>query len=207
MSAASATNTLELKLVRPADGFEIDLLSLQGLWTEEMYLKITDSARSLIEFTDGVIEFLPMPTDKYQVILAFVYDLLRQYIHPQGGKVLFAPIRVRVRAGKYREPDIILVRDAGDPRRQNRYWLGADLVVEVVSPDHVERDTEVKPVDYAEAGIPEYWIVNSEAETITVLTLADSRYVEHGMFHRGEAATSALLTGFGVAVSEVFDAE
>ncbi len=207
MSAAAATDPLELKLVRPADGFEIDLLSLQGLWTEEMYLKITDSARSLIEFTAGVIEFLPMPTDNHQVILAFVYDLLRQYIHPQGGKVLFAPIRVRVRAEKYREPDILLVRDASDPRRQNRYWLGADLVVEIVSPDHPERDTEVKPLDYAEAGIPEYWIVNPEAETITVLTLNDTGYVEHGVFRRGALATSVLLDGFGVVVAEVFDAE
>jgi Uma2 family endonuclease len=207
MSAASASDALELKLVRSADGFEIDLLSLQGLWTEEMYLKITDSARSLIEFTDGVIEFLPMPTDKHQVILAFIYDLLRQYIHPQGGKVLFAPLRVRVRAGKYREPDILLVRDANDPRRQNRYWLGADLVVEIVSPDDVARDTEVKPLDYAEAGIPEYWIVHPAEATITVLTLVDSRYVEHGMFRRGERATSALLAGFGVSVAEVFDAE
>jgi hypothetical protein len=33
------------------------------------------------------------------------------------------------------------VRDANDPRRQNQYWLGADLVVEIVSPDDPERDT------------------------------------------------------------------
>jgi Uma2 family endonuclease len=207
MSTASTTDIPELKLVRPADGFEIDLLSLQGLWTEEMYLKITDSARSLIEFTDGVIEFLPMPTDQHQVILLFVYDLLRRYITPLHGKVLVAPLRIRIRAGKYREPDILLVRDAGDPRRQNRYWLGADLVVEIVSPDHPERDTEVKPPDYAEAGIPEYWIVNPAEATITVLTLHEGVYAEHGVFRRGETATSALLAGFSVAVAAVFDAE
>ncbi len=50
--------------------------------------------------------------------------------------------------------------DANDPRRQNRFWLGADLVVEAVSEDDPERDTVDKVADYAEAKIPEYWIIN-----------------------------------------------
>ena len=49
-----------------------------------------------------------------------------------------------------------------DPRCQDRYWLGADLVVEVVSPDRPERDLVDKRIDYAvrQAGIPEYWVVD-----------------------------------------------
>jgi Uma2 family endonuclease len=53
-----------------------------------------------------------------------------------------------------------LLLDVNDPRNQNAFWLGADLVVEIVSPDDVERDIVIKRADYAEAGIPEYWIVN-----------------------------------------------
>ncbi|HET9223503.1 MAG TPA: Uma2 family endonuclease, partial [Roseiflexaceae bacterium] len=108
--------------------------------------------------------------------------------------------------GKYREPDILLLLDASDPRYQDAYWLGADLVVEVVSPDRPERDTEEKVLDYAEAGIPEYWIVNPLDETITVLTLDGDAYAEHGIFRRGESAASALLDGLSVRVDEVFDA-
>jgi Uma2 family endonuclease len=198
--------TLELKLVREADGLEVDLLPLQGLWTEEQYFKLTDQTNHLIEFTDGIIEVLPMPTDKHQVILALLYELLLAAIRPLGGKVLFAPLRVRIREGKHREPDILLVRDANDPRRQNAYWLGADLVVEIVSPDDRERDTKVKRADYAEAGIPEYWIVNPDDETITVLTLSDDAYREHGVFGRGSSATSVVLQGFTVDVDAVLDA-
>ena len=58
-----------------------------------------------------------------------------------------------------------------DPRRGNDFWTGADLVVEVVSPDDPSRDTQDKRLDYAEAGIPEYWIVNPLDETVTVLVL------------------------------------
>jgi Uma2 family endonuclease len=198
--------TLELKLVRKADELEVDLLPLQGLWTEEQYLKLTDQTNHMIELADGVIEVLPMPTDKHQVILALLYELLLAAIRPLGGKVLFAPLRIRIREGKYREPDLLLVLAADDPRRQNAYWLGADLVVEIVSSDDPERDTKVKRVDYAEAGIPEYWIVNPEDESITVLTLGDDSYREHGVFRRGSAATSVLLQGFVVDVDAVLDA-
>jgi len=39
---------------------------------------------------------------------------------------------------------------------------------------------------------------------VTVLTLADGRYAEHGVFAAGATATSPLLAGFSVAVDEIF---
>ncbi len=185
----------------------IDLTPLQGLWTEEQYLKLTDQTNHMIEFTDGEIEVLPMPTDNHQVISRFLLFALFAFVQQLGGTVLYAPLRVQIRPGTYREPDILLMRDARDPRRQNRYWLGADLVVEIVSPDNPERDTVTKRADYAAAGIPEYWIVNPEEETVTVLTLAGDSYTDHGSFGRGMQATSALLAGFTMDVDALFDAE
>jgi Uma2 family endonuclease len=114
---------------------------------------------------------------------------------------------MQVRPGKFREPDILLLLDTNDPRNQDAYWLGADLVVEIVSPDDPERDTVVKRADYAEARIPEYWIVNPIDETISVLSLSNEAYVEHGIFRRGESTNSLLLAGFSVSVDDVFDAK
>jgi Uma2 family endonuclease len=45
-------------------------------------------------------------------------------------------------------------------RRTFDYWEGADLVVEIVNRDDPARDLETKRAEYAEAGIPEYWIVD-----------------------------------------------
>ena len=78
-------------------------------------------------------------------------------------------------------------------------------MLEVVSTDDPERDPIVKRSDYAAAGIPEYWIVHPEEETITVLRLEGDQYTEHGVFRRGETASSALLTGFTVGVADVLD--
>jgi Uma2 family endonuclease len=84
---------------------------------------------------------------------------------------------------------------------------GADLTLEVVSEDEPARDLVDKRADYAECGVPEYWIVNPVTETITVLRLEGNSYVEHGVFGRGTTASSALLAGFAVSVDLVMDAD
>ena len=119
---------------------------------------------------------------------------------------MVAALRLRIRAGKFREPDLLLLRERGDPRCQDRYWLGADLVIEVISPEDPGRDLVEKRADYAEAGTPEYWIADPRDETIRVLTLRDGAYAEHGVYARGDSAPSPLLPGFAAAVSSVFDA-
>ncbi len=194
-----------LRMVWPDEITELDLEPLQGLWTEAQYLKLTNQTNHLIEFTDGVIEVLPMPTDSHQAISRWLFLALLGFVQRLGGTIHYAPLRIEVRPGKFREPDLLLLLRADDPRRQEAYWLGADLVVEIVSPDKPKRDTEEKPRDYAEAGIPEYWIANPLDETITVLTLDGDVYAEHGVFRRGEQATSLLLAGFEVSVDMVFD--
>jgi len=79
-------------------------------------------------------------------------------------------------------------------------------IIEVVSRDDPQRDLVTKRNEYAQAGIPEYWIVNPQTETVTVLRLDDARYVEHGVFGRGEVATSAHYAGLQAPVGDVLDA-
>ncbi len=153
------------------------------------------------------MEVLPTPTRKHQAISRLLFLAFLASVQRLGGTVFYAPLRVRVAPGRFREPDLVLLLDVNDPCNQNAFWLGADLVVEIVSPGDVERDTVIKRADYAEARIPEYWIVNPQEETITVLKLDNGVYMAHAVFRRGETATSALLADFAVSVDAVCDAE
>ena len=190
------------------DAILSDAMPSQGCWSDEHYLWLTDRTRRLVEFTDGRVEVLPMPTERHQIILLFLYRLFYAHVHesPREGVVVTSGLRMRVREGKFREPDLLL-RDRSDSRRRDRFWLGADLVMEIVSPDDPARDPVVKRADYAEAAIPEYWIVDPRVETVTVLRLTANGYVEHGVFARGDVATSLLLDGVTVDVTALFDAE
>lgn len=188
------------------DEIACEALPRQGDWTDEEYLWLTDRCRRLMEFTDGYVDELPVPTSSHQAILAFLYRLFHGYLELRGGIAMFAALRLRIREGKFREPDLLVLRDRDDERYPDRYWLGADLVAEVVSPDRPARDLVEKRLDYAEAGIPEYWIVDPRDETVTVLTLHNGTYVENGVFARGWAATSTLFDGLSIDLDSLFDA-
>lgn len=183
-----------------------EALPRQGRWSESDYLWLTDQTKRLIEYTDGNIDLLPWPTCHHQGVVQNLFFALHTFVEPLG-TVHFAGLRVRIRKGKLRAPDIILVKHAKDVRRQNRFWTGADLISEVVSDDEPTRDLIDKRRDYAEGRILEYWIVNPQDETITVLKLVRRAYVERGIFYRGDIATSVILPGFSVSVDAVFDAK
>jgi Uma2 family endonuclease len=150
-----------------------------------------------------------MPTIEHQLILKFLFRALDTFVERQKfGVVLFSPTRVYLDPDNYREPDIVFSTTERLTKSGNRYFQGADLVMEVVSddPESHERDFEKKVVDYAEGGIPEYWIVDPQEKKITVLTLVGKAYETHGVFGENEVATSKLLAGFSVAVTDVFAA-
>jgi Uma2 family endonuclease len=206
----STASTFKTDLTGPQEWKEllVEILPPQGQWSQEEYLILTDHRTRLIEFTDGFLEVLPMPTDKHQSLLKVLFLAFFGFFESsRGGSVQFAPLRLQVRPGKFREPDLLLLRSAADPRRQDRFWVGADLALEVVSEDKPERDLIDKRSDYAEAGVPEYWIVNPSTETITVLRLAGDAYVEAGTYRRGDSALSVLAPAFSIAVAVVFDAK
>jgi Uma2 family endonuclease len=177
----------------------------QGSWTEADYFEL-DSGR-LVEFSNGCVEVLDMPTKAHQRIVRFLFELLSQYVSAARlGEVFFAPLPIRLWEEKFREPDLIFIRHGrGDYRG---YPAGADLVVEVVSEGEMNRrrDLVTKRDEYCRAGIAEYWIVDPHAATITVLGDAGSVYEQERVFGRTEIAVSLTLEGFHVSVEQVLAA-
>ena len=178
----------------------------QGEWGEGEYLLLPTNR--LVELIDGHVEVLPLPTHKHQAIVFFLCQVLRAFVAPGAlGKTVMAAFPVRLRDRHYREPDVAFMLAEHTDRCRNEYWNGADLVFEVVS-ENRRRDLEEKRIDYADAGIPEYWIIDPRDERILVLKLNDrGEYATAGEYRRGQRAASVLLPGFEVGVDEALDAE
>jgi Uma2 family endonuclease len=179
------------------------LFPAQGDWSEEEYFAL--DSNHFIEYADGYLEFLPTPTIFHQLILQFLFKKLESFvIGNELGIVVISGYKVRLRARKYREPDILFIKEAHRAAITKQYCVKADLVIEVVSEKNRLHDIKEKRIEYAMAGIPEYWIVDPEKEVITVLVLKSRQktYAEFGTFRKGERAASKLLGGFTVDVSE-----
>jgi Uma2 family endonuclease len=183
------------------------LYPAQGCWSELDYLSLDTNQR--VEFSHGYVEFLPPPPVTHQRILFFLLRLLDAFARAQDlGKALPAGVRARLGEGKFREPDVVFMSAEHRSRITEDYWDGADLVMEVVSESASDRHRNLveKRAEYARAGIAEYRIVDPEERRITLLALEGAEYAEHGSFARGEQATSRLLPGFVVDVTEALAA-
>ena len=134
------------------------LFPRQGDWSEEEYLWLQNRTRLLVELSDGQIEVLSTPNPMHQRIVIFLFLLMKDCVAATGsGEVLLAPLPIRLRQGKYRDPDVVYLKPGRivDPHHQPQ---GADLVIEVVSDEEEDRrrDLETKRREYAERSIAEY---------------------------------------------------
>ncbi len=181
----------------------------QGEWSEEEYLQLTDHANRRIEFTEGRLEFLPLPTEIHESLVQFLFLALHQFVDARKlGKVYSNGIRLRVAERKHRLPDVIFLHRDHFHARHNRVWDAADLVMEVVSdaPADRQRDYEQKLIDYGAAKVAEYWIIDREQQVVIVHGLSGGVYRAIGQYTRGQTAASKLLEGFVIDVAALFAA-
>ena len=97
------------------------------------------------ELLDGELYVTPSPEYRHQVVVQQLHALLRAYCLETGwGQALFAPLDVYLPTGDLVQPDILLL--ARDTACTTDDWVRGtpDLVVEVLSPSHPERDLVVK---------------------------------------------------------------
>ncbi len=181
------------------------LFPLQGEWTEEDYLTLPTN--HLVEWVEGKVEVLPMPTERHQFLVFFLCWALVNWLRGgAGGWAVMAPMRLRA-GRRFREPDVMYLAPQHAFHRGQQFWTFADLVMEVISPDDPDGDRVVKRGEYAQAGIREYWIIEPEEESVTILTLPEGTdsYDVAGVFCRGQYAASRQLLGFEVDVALLFE--
>jgi len=148
-----------------------------------------------------------MPTRSHPLLVFFLIDTARAFTAPGGlGEAIVAPLSVRVRAGKFREPDIGFMLAQNVHRAGEKFWIGTNLVMEVVihRKKSREREPEGKRSDYAEAGIAEYWIVDASECNVTLPKLRESECGVHGTFATVDEATSVFPEGLSFDVADLF---
>ena len=147
------------------------------------------------EWIEGEVCFMSPASTRHQIMAGFLYKLIGTFVEQrQLGVVLTAPFKMKI-PGYGAEPDILFIASANESRLRRTYLDGpADLVVEVISPDSVERDRVRKYNDYEAAGISEYWLIDPERETAEFYHLVEGRYER--IEPAGDAQASAALPGF-----------
>jgi Uma2 family endonuclease len=140
----------------------------QKRWTlEEMHALPEDGNK--YELVYGELWVTPGPTEPHNDIVARLTRILVPYVDAQGLGYVYHPRAVfRVGREVEVEPDLMVRLPHPDPRGSWETAPRPILVVEVVSPSSRRRDYGRKRELYLAQGIPECWIVDGDATTITV---------------------------------------
>lgn len=176
----------------------------QGEWNEADYFALPDTNR-FVELSEGKLIMPPHPTDTHQQVVGTLYRYFYTFVEAHDlGVIRFAPLPVRLWPDKIREPDVLFVSHEHTDRIGEQAYGPPDLVVEVMSASTRRTDRVEKFVEYARAGISDYWLVDPEAQTIEVFVLQDDTYTLLVKAGTGETAHSKLLDGFDVEADKVF---
>ncbi|MCL1808354.1 MAG: Uma2 family endonuclease [Clostridiales bacterium] len=160
------------------------------------------------ELIDGVVYMMsPAPTREHQAASMAISSQLYNYLKGRQCAVYHAPFDVRLNAAGDRDdtvvqPDIVVVCDKAKLDRKG--CNGApDMVVEILSPSTLSRDRVLKLNKYLQAGVREYWIVDTEGKTVSVHLLEDGRYVINA-YGETETIPVKTISGCQIDMREVF---
>lgn len=176
-------------------------------FTYRDYLALPDERR--FELIEGELCMVPSPGFFHQTIALNLGFLLRQHVKAHNlGVVLLAPMDVVLSDHDVVQPDVLFISKARREIITETCIRGApDLIVEIISPTHRERDLLVKKVLYARYKVQEYWIVDPENRTIEPLIHSGETFSSRGLFSSGEVITPALLSGLALPVARVFETD
>jgi Uma2 family endonuclease len=166
-----------------------------GPITFAVFCSITSDSQKA-DLIDGVIYLSPPDyTDTNQQfgwLVRLLYDFCEYH---DLGKVYGSRIAFKLDEKNSPEPDIAVVLKDHLGRVERGHVLGpADLAIEIVSPESVERDYDKKRNMYEKFKFPEYWIIDEELQKVTLLRLGARGYKE--VRPRKGVLASQVLPGF-----------
>ena len=173
-------------------------------FTYEDYLNAPEDER--YELLDGELVMALAPGERHQsVSIRLGWKLVQFVTENRLGKVYPAPFDVVLSDLDVVQPDLIFVsNERAHIITPANIQGGPDLVVEILSPSTAERDKTFKYALYAEHGVGEYWMVNTDAKTITVLLLRERGFAVESIYGEGETLESPTLGGFALTIDDVF---
>ena len=183
-------------------------LDLTKEYTFSDYLQWQFSER--VELLKGFIKQMsPAPSRRHQTTSQNLNFKIYSHFNTKRCSVFVAPFDVRLPIASAKkdttvvQPDLCIICD--ESKLDDYGCNGApDLIVEIVSPNNSKHDVDTKFRLYQEAGVMEYWIVQTEMKTVLVYRLQDGVYVGSKPFSEGEIIESPLFPEMKIAVDEVF---
>jgi Uma2 family endonuclease len=174
--------------------------------TYEEFRQLPDDGKRY-ELIGGEAHLTPAPNTKHQFVVHNLDISLSPCVQTNNlGEVWEAPLDVRLTEDTALQPDLVFVASTRLEIVCEDCIAGApDLVVEVLSPSTAVHDRVTKLPIYAQAGVPEVWLIDSQAKTVEVLRLQGKKYLVDATLAGDQVLTSNLFPGWQLPLRDLFD--
>lgn len=157
------------------------------------------------ELIDGVLRIAAFPIPAHQFLAVVLLTRLSQQIMEAGRGIALPKTGVILAHDSAVAPDITIIR------ADRTHIIGTtvindapDIVVEVLSSNR-RADLVRKRELYEAIGIPEYWILDGAADTLTVLALGPAGiYRERAILTAADTLTTPLFPQFRLSLAQLF---
>ncbi|HZL33954.1 MAG TPA: Uma2 family endonuclease [Tepidisphaeraceae bacterium] len=165
--------------------------------TEREFVEWADDT-TLAEWVDGDVIIMPPVSSVHDDLQAWLRGLVQGFAdHHDLGRAKGPEFMVRLsRQRTRRMPDVLFVSKSREEIIRANYIEGApDLIIELVSPESVERDWRDKYLEYERAGVREYVVIDHGHGRLQGYALGeDGKYQPIAL--DGERLCSRVLPGF-----------
>ncbi|MEH2359717.1 Uma2 family endonuclease [Nostoc sp.] len=175
--------------------------------TLEEYVNFDDGTDKRYEIQDEVLVEMPPGTGKHEAIITLLLVRFFLEIQKMGLSLQPRPNGTEVLTNKQlRRPDVCVITNEQAKSIESTSAIlktAPPLLVEVVSPESIDRDYNQKTSEYAAMGVVEYWIVDPLENKVTVCLLNLSSY-KQTVFMRDERIVSRTFPELTLTAQQVF---
>jgi Uma2 family endonuclease len=186
---------------------ELALRSHDATWNYARWEQLPEDGNRY-EVIDGVLYMTTAPSNFHQWIVRRLDRFVGIPLEDRAVAYVFtAPIGVLMPGCDPVQPDFVVVRRTNAAIIRERRIRGVpDLIAEVLSPSNAEQDTKIKRAIYAQAGVPEYWIVRPDTRDVLQCSQPDAilgDYTQTALFGLTTELVAVTLPA-RVSVAELF---
>ena len=189
----------------------LEQLDLSKQYSYADYLKWHITER--LELIRGYIRKMSAPSREHQAISRNLGRQIDAYFYTRKCEWYSAPFDVRIpRFDKKLEKDVLTVVQpdicviCDESKLDKRGCIGApDLIVEILSPGNSKKEMKEKFEVYEEAGVKEYWIVNTLDKNVLIFTLNETgKFIGQRPYVEDEIMNSYTFPELSIDLNKVF---
>jgi Uma2 family endonuclease len=160
------------------------------------------------ELMDGVAYMMASPSVSHQAVSGELFLQFGNFLKGKPCRVFAAPLDVRLFPQEDKNDDTVMQPDLLVVCDRTKLSKGScdgppDLVIEIISSSNTRKELFKKFNYYLDAGVQEYWVVDSDSKTVQVHVLDQGHFIS-AVYKENDSIPVSILPGLNIELKPLW---